>query len=117
MGSSLRAAERRSQLLLGTGWTFGRAGQLHRETHGQRQEQHATADDQAGSARENTTGRAGAAVWAGFQARGEIGRSLDGVATGGGPPQAERRTQKGGGGQHPASPRLAGAGKENPGGG
>src|SRR5258708_22270550 len=107
MGSSLRAAERRSQLLLGTGRTFGRAGQLHRETHGQRQEQHATADDQAGSARENTTGRAGAAVWAGFQARGAIGRSLDGVATGRGSSKADRHKPEGGGGAPPASYRTS----------
>jgi len=49
----------------------------------QRQEQHATADDQVGSARENAPGCARAAVWPGFQARSKIGRSLDGVATGG----------------------------------
>ncbi len=96
VGFAVSAAEEYSLSARGTSGSPGAAGQLHRETHGKRQEQHATAGDQDGPAREDASRRIGAAVRAGFKAHGKTGRSVNGVA-------ADKRTAETDGGARKGS--------------
>src|SRR5256885_19150 len=95
LGPSLCDAEGRAQIVLGPGWTTGGTRQLHREAYYEGQEQYATTDDQAGSARENATGRPDEAVRPGVETCSAIGRSFHGGATDRRFTKANRRTQEG----------------------